>query len=278
MKKTIKTFLLSENPRGVKQLWDEMGQIRCTYFTSAELAEARKIKELSQPALYMLTGDAEEIYIGVTDNFKNTFENAIRPRILYNRAFVFTLLPGPCTIVGSEFQYLKAVALEKVKQVGNYTVNQNKQSFTKPTLAEHRKEIINEYFDQICFLSDFLGYDMFKSYAVQTTKNSKQDIWVLESKGIFAKAIYKGNKMTLLKGSTVVKDPTPSYKKYKKVNQDRKRKLRKSAMEQNDFYTLTESIEFKSPTGAAEFCLGSWSNGREVWKNKDGKSINEVVM
>jgi len=43
-----------------------------------------------------------------------------------------------------------------------------------------------------------------------------------------------------------------------------------------DSITLKVDYTFKSPSTAADFCIGSSNNGWLVWKNEDGKTLDEV--
>lgn len=287
-KRTITTFLLSKNPNGIKKIWDEMGQTQCIYFTRTELHKASERDELSQPALYMLIGEDKEIYIGETENFKKRIVDHNKNKDFWGEVLVFTSRNN--ALSKSEVQYLEAVSVEKIKQVSNYSLKENKQSPKKPTLVENREEIAKDYFCEIRFLANFLGYDMFKNYDItpvenlnQTALNTQNDtpektIWLLEAKDISAKAIYEGNKMVVLKGSIAVKNVTATYGRGKvQAKDNREKTLQNKATEKNNFYTLTENIEFQSPSGAASFCLGRPTNGWVDWKNKDGKTIDEII-
>lgn len=41
-------------------------------------------------------------------------------------------------------------------------------------------------------------------------------------------------------------------------------------------YYLTKIVSFKSPSGAADFVLGGSHNGWLEWKDKKGKTLNEL--
>jgi hypothetical protein len=45
---------------------------------------------------------------------------------------------------------------------------------------------------------------------------------------------------------------------------------------EDDNAVLKEDIEFKSPSKAADFCIGSSNNGWVVWKDEDGKTLDMV--
>lgn len=51
-------------------------------------------------------------------------------------------------------------------------------------------------------------------------------------------------------------------------------KYRKGKIKNN---ILLEDIKFKSPSTAANFVTGRSTNGLIAWKNKDGKTIKEIL-
>lgn len=88
-----------------------------------------------------------------------------------------------------------------------------------------------------------------------------------------AKASFNEGKMYVLAGSKVRKETVPSYGD----TTERLAILNQNAIEEANFYTIREKIEFSSPSAASSFCLGNSSNGWEDWKTKLGKTMNQVL-
>lgn len=44
----------------------------------------------------------------------------------------------------------------------------------------------------------------------------------------------------------------------------------------NDVYILNKTISFKTPSGASDFVLGGSTNGWMEWKDKNGKTLDEL--
>lgn len=44
----------------------------------------------------------------------------------------------------------------------------------------------------------------------------------------------------------------------------------------NGSYILQTTLEFNTPSGASDFILGGSTNGWVEWKNKDGKTLDEL--
>ncbi|WP_143476446.1 DUF4357 domain-containing protein, partial [Pseudacidovorax sp. RU35E] len=43
-----------------------------------------------------------------------------------------------------------------------------------------------------------------------------------------------------------------------------------------EFYVFQEDVPFGSPSGASDVVTGNPSNGWTVWKNKDGKTLDDL--
>jgi ABC-type multidrug transport system ATPase subunit len=97
-----------------------------------------------------------------------------------------------------------------------------------------------------------------------------------DRKGIDASATFNAvnDSMLLLKGSKISKECTKSYLKYE---DNRKRIIKKHRVVLEDkSYVLTEDILFHKPSPATSFVYGSNRDGWKDWKNRDGKSIDEL--
>jgi hypothetical protein len=96
-------------------------------------------------------------------------------------------------------------------------------------------------------------------------------------KGLEANGKYdtKDKTFTIMSGSDIVKECTPSTEAKHRL----KRESLINSVKNNSTgsgYVILENIEFASPSGAAHFVDGGSPNGWVVWKNKDGKTLDEV--
>ena len=76
-----------------------------------------------------------------------------------------------------------------------------------------------------------------------------------------------GAEYKLLPGSQVSKN-------YKNITNKKVLKLRETAKIENGI--LREEIVFGSPSAAASFCIGTNSNGYNVWRDKNGKLLERI--
>ena len=77
--------------------------------------------------------------------------------------------------------------------------------------------------------------------------------------------------VTVLKGS-VLSDSVAHTEKFRGTNSIEK--SREGVLKGN---VLQKDVAFKSASTAANFVTGSSTNGLIAWKNKDGKTIKEII-
>ena len=148
MGKTITSYLLSDNPNGIKSVWVANRTCRCFYVTRNDLKIARERKELNQPSLYFLLGEEEvgekkKAYIGETENFNDRIatHNNDKEKDFWNESLAFTAN----SLSKSEVQYLESLAIEKAMKAQNYSL-ENKKPTSYPHLEENRREIVEDFF------------------------------------------------------------------------------------------------------------------------------------
>lgn len=92
--------------------------------------------------------------------------------------------------------------------------------------------------------------------------------------GIIAYGIYDGEKFEVLDGSQINMDKPAHLQKY---NHQREQLLAQQAIVNMDGkYILNATLSFDTPSGAGQFILGGAINGWTEWKNKDGKTLDEL--
>lgn len=65
--------------------------------------------------------------------------------------------------------------------------------------------------------------------------------------------------------------------KLEKYNKQRTELIEKNELVlQNGIYILQITLEFNTPSGASDFVLGGSTNGWVEWKNKAGKTLDEI--
>jgi len=102
---------------------------------------------------------------------------------------------------------------------------------------------------------------------------SGKDFFFIKSKrGAEATASINDGGINVLKGSSTAPDWVTSTPEAVK---NKGRELRKEGIIINDLFT--QDYTFKSPSMSAAIVQGRSANGLRDWKNKDGKSLKEVM-
>ena len=87
-----------------------------------------------------------------------------------------------------------------------------------------------------------------------------------------AKGFYDTSGFTVLKGSKVSDKSTDSLSWRDK----RAKMIEEYTDKKNGVLILKEDVTFSSPSKAADFCLGSSSNGWISWKTENGQTLDSV--
>lgn len=164
---------------------------------------------------------------------------------------------------------LEAYAINKAHESKRYKVENSVNP--KYEIDEYDLPLIEEVYEEIQFIMATQGYKM------DNAKSSLNDEKVLHttSNGIKALGIYNGEKFDILDGSEINMTKEVNLKKY---NVQRKELLENGGiiLSHDSKYLLTTTIVFNSPSGASDFVLGGSTNGWVEWKDKDGKTLDEL--
>lgn len=264
--KTITTYLLNGNPRGIKTAFISNRICHCMAIPRPHLQSAKTRKELATPSLYLLFGDDNTVYVGETENFLERIEDHHRKKDFWNEAVVFFVKEGSLT--KADVQLLEHLSLSRINEANLYTLEENRQKANAPQLPEHQRDTVLDFFDDVQILASFLGYPLFDK--AQT--NTSTMFFCKGTLGTDAKAIYVDKMIRVLAGSKIRKETSGSYNNVS----ERLVKLNRSGIEKPEYYELIQDIEFSSPSQASSFCLGRNSNGWRVWVNQEGKSLHDV--
>ncbi|MDQ6985204.1 MAG: DUF4357 domain-containing protein [Candidatus Dojkabacteria bacterium] len=128
---------------------------------------------------------------------------------------------------------------------------------------------MEEFFEQMKIVSSSLGY----TFLEKQPQNA--ELLYCIGKNTNARGIYSDEGLTVLEGSVINKIPSESF--IKNWNRKREFEIRGSISEHGkDSYILTKNLLFSSPSAASGACLARSSNGWTDWKNKEGKTLDEL--
>ena len=269
MGKTVTTYLIDGNPKGTQYVFISNKICQMYMIPRSNLSILNVREELQTPAFYILLGEDESMqpkaYIGETENFRERVKDHDSKKAFWQKALIF--ISKDAAMTKADVQYLEHRAIAVAKESNNFVLNENKQTPKAPNLPEYRKDDMDNFFEDVKFLTSFIGCNIF-----DIVKTKEEHLFYTKGRGSNEKGFYHSNGFTVLKGSIIAKTSVPSFGWKEK----RDTLLKEYTVENGDNLKLTSDRTFSSPSTAADFCIGSSNNGWLVWKDKDGQTLDAV--
>ena len=269
--KKLETIYHNGQPDGIRSIRRNLSTMTVYVIPRPLLSEAKNISGINRPGIYYLINESDDnkiaqIYVGQTRNGIARLDDHNRSKDFWNKAIMF--LAESKTFTLDMISGLEKFAIMKAQESKRYKVENT--IVPKYEIDEYDLASVEEIYDEIQFIMGTQGYKM------DDSKTSLDEAAVLHTtrNGIEAFGIYDGEKFEVLEGSQVNID--------KKVNLERYNKQRAELLENgsitkiDDKYILNAILAFNTPSGASDFILGGSTNGWTEWKNKDGKTLDEL--
>ena len=275
---TINIFLPSGEASGLRVLrrpnWTGTGLA----FARTGFQEASSRTELAQPGVYVLVGDTEEsslptVYIGEGDPVIHRLVDHNRNKDFWEWAVVFASTDNSLNKAFVQHLESRLIDIAQEKKRCNLT---NNTSPKRPTLTESDHADMELFLDNMLSIYPLVGLSIFNNSKTHSKSKLKDTFHISGREGAEATAVQQPNGFVVLKNSKVALTVTASISAYLvKLRQD----LIKNGVltENNNNYIFEEDYSFSSPSLAASVVLGRNTNGRSEWKNKDGKSLNDLA-
>lgn len=273
MGKTVTTYLIDGDPQGTRYVFISNKICKMYVIPRSDTKILSERDELQKPAFYILLGEDEttkpQAYIGETENFKERVKEHDYKKAFWQKALVF--ISKDQDLTKADVQYLEHRAIALSKKLNTYNLEYNKQIPKCPNLPEYRKDTMDEFFEDVKFLSSFIGCFIFDENEVPIKNHT---LFYTKGRGCNALGYYDNGGFTVLKDSILSGSVVPSF-----GWPDKRKKLldEYAAPTADGKYKMETSKTFPSPSTAADFCIGSSNNGWIVWKNKEGLTLDAVV-
>ena len=269
--KKLEIIYHNGQPDGIRSIRRHLSTMTTYVIPRPLLSEAKKITGINRPGIYYLINENDEnkiaqIYIGQTRNGAVRLDDHNRSKDFWNKAIMF--LADSKTFSLDMISGLEEYAIMKAHESNRYKVENSVKP--KYEIDEYDLPSIEEVYEEIQFIMATQGYKMDNA----KMSMNEADIFQTSRKGIIARGVYGGDKFQVLEGSDINLEKPVHLEKY---NRQRKELYEKGdIVKQGDKYILTVTLEFNTPSGASDFVLGGSTNGWSEWKNKDGKTLDEV--
>lgn len=269
--KKLEIIYYNGQPDGVRSVRRHLSTITTYVIPRPLLSEAKKISGITRPGIYYLINENDEnkiaqIYIGQTRNGVTRLDDHNRSKDFWNKAIMF--LADNKTFSLDMISGLEEYAIIKAHEAKRYKVENSVKP--KYEIDEYDLPSIEEVYDEIQFVMATLGYKM--NDAAQNCNEA--DMFHTTRNGITAYGVYNGDKFQILEDSGINFSKPANLPKY---NRMRDELLKKGDIRIHDGkYILDVILEFNTPSGASDFVLGGSTNGWIEWKNKNGKTLDEI--
>ncbi len=270
MGKTVTTYLVDGDPKGTQYAFISNKICQMYIIPRSNLSYLKEQEKLQKPALYILLGEDKDTtkpaaYIGETENFKERVVDHDAKKEFWQKALVFVSKDEDMT--KADVQYLEYKAISIAKKAGNFIIKENKQSPKAPNLPEYQRDAMDEFFEDVHFLSSFSGCNIF-----DIIEPEQEKLFYIKGRKCNCKGIYNADGFTVLKDSIIAPDHVPSFNWGDKRNN----LIAQYTKVIDGALVLMSNLSFKSPSTAADFCTGRTSNGWREWKDAEGNTLDAI--
>ena len=269
--KKLEIIYHNGQPDGIRSIRRHLSTMTTYVIPRPLLSEAKKLSGINRPGVYYLISEDEdnkiaEIYIGQTRNGVVRLDDHNRTKGFWKKAIMF--LADNKTFSLDMISGLEAYAIAKAHDARRYKVENSVNP--KYEIDEYDLPLIEEVYEEIQFIMATQGYKM------DNSKSTLDEANILHTtrNGILAFGVYNSENFEVLEDSEIDMS--------RKCHSTTIEKQRQTALANGNIvcvdgkYKLTVSVSFTSPSSAAMFVLGGSTNVWVEWKDKDGKTLDEL--
>lgn len=269
--KKLEIIYHNGQPDGIRSIRRHLSTMTTYVIPRTLLSESKKLSGINRPGIYYLISENDDnkiaqIYVGQTRNGVARLDDHNRSKDFWNKAIMF--LADNKTFSLDMISGLEAYAISKAHDSKRYKVENSVNP--KYEIDEYDLPLIEEVYEEIKFIMATQGYKMDNS---KVTLNEANTLHTTRN-GILSFGVYDGEHFEVLEGSEIDIN--------RKCHSATMEKQRQTAISNGDIvcidgkYKLTVSVSFTSPSSAGQFVLGGSVNGWLEWKDKDGKTLDDI--
>ena len=272
---TIQIFLPDGSPRSVKIAEITNRVVKAILVPRNKLEYIATRDELRNVGIYFLFGESADrakplVYIGEAEDCLERIKQHNKSRDFWNYAVV--MVSKISAFTKSHAKYLEHIAVAKAKEANRYET-ENGTIPTKSFVTESMEADLLDSFETITILLATLGFPVFEKIGKEQTKS--KELLFLNGRGVTAEGDLIDDGFVVFKGSQAKLDTVPSCNEYmitlrKKLIADEILIVRGLYLEFKDDYI------FNSPSTAGGVILGRSTNGWKKWRDKNGKTLDEL--
>ena len=288
----IQIFVVAGIPNSMKiwtkSNWDGMGVV-CP---RGQYLSVKTRPEFDRSGVYILVGYDDEtslpvLYIGEASNLRARLDNHYANKDFWEQSVFFTrkgdggrvddgLVKGVASgdpLNKSEVKYLEARLFSIAKEHKRCRIDYGNVPKT-PMLSEPDREVMEGYLEEMLSLMPVMGIHAFKSPSMIEGQGKK--IYHCRGKRGDAEGYVTSNEgFAVKKGGVASRETAPASESFSFMR-TREHLIKSDVLrEDGDVYRFQQNFEFNSSSEAASVVLGRNANGRDQWKDKDGKTLKD---
>lgn len=272
---TIQIFLPTGSPTGVKEAELTSRLIKTLYFPRTAFDKAA-LRDMAQyTGLYFLFGEDEQgnemVYIGEGENCWERIKDHQRKKEFWTDCIIAATKTNDYN--KTDAKYLEHYCLKIAKKVGRYKFANDKAS-SLPSISESRLADLLDNFETIKILVGTLGFPLFEDQR-GSDKIVEEERYHCKGKAARAQAIITDEGVLVLKGSTANLNETSTAGNWI-IGMRKKLIDREVLVAKGKVWEFTKDELFKSPSAAAGAVLARRANGWIEWKDKSGRTLDEL--
>lgn len=272
--KTIRIFLLDGTPTGVKIAEIGNRTIKGIVIPRNKLKIIKNRPDIVQPSVYFLIGESEEtgeikVYVGEAENLYKRLITHDNTKEFWHTVLAF--ISKDQNLTKAHVKFLESKCIEILKKTNRCEVTNSSES-SEPTLPEMDTAEMIEFIEDLQVLSSTLGFPIF----TEIPKVKEEEIYLCKGKGVEAKGALIDEGFVVFKNSQATSHEAKTIGKWLS-------KVRKNLIERNviirdgNNYIFTKDYIFGSPSTAAGVILGCRVNGWLHWRDKKGRTLDEIM-
>lgn len=276
--KTIQIYLPGGDPRGIRVAEITTRIVQVIEVPRSLLADFLSMPEAGQVALYFLFGEGEDetdarVYIGQTGDLPQRLTSHNKNKDFWQRALI--LIVRANTMTQTHGLFLEWHALQTANKAGRYIV-ENGNAGTKPHTPPPLQADCLEIFETGQVLLATLGYPVFDAVSKSVDPSEEQDVFYCKGSGADGRGIYTSEGFVVFKGSSGRVETAASFATHSYAAMREDLVSSGICVVQGDRIVFQKDHLFSKPSKASVALQGRASNGWVEWKNKDGKTLDEL--
>jgi hypothetical protein len=272
--KSISIYLPDGNPKSIKICEMPTSIAKAVLIPRNKLKEASNYISLSKVGVYFLVSEKDEmdltkVYIGEAEDLSKRLKQHDNQNEEYWN-FAIAFLSTKDNLNKAHVKFLENYCYSQAKDYGRCYI-QNSVIPTQSTILNQEKDFLLDFFDEIRILLGTLGYPILE----EPEKKANLDVFYCKGKDAYATGWFSEEGFVIEKNSKSNLTESPSAGDWI-INMRQNLIASGALIQEGNTLKVTNNLEFGSPSAAAGVVLARRANGWTEWKNKEGKTIDEI--